>query len=92
MSQPRPHRARPVADPVVDPLVAGQELASERRFGRAQPLTEGLGLLADYLAGLRAAMGNPSLRIAAAAALPHWESYVRGVRDRADQLIRENRP
>lgn len=92
MSAPRPHRATPVADPVVGAHDHAHELNGERKLGRSLPLTEGLGLLADYLAGLRAALKKPPLHAATAHALPFWESYVRGVRERVDQLGAENRP
>lgn len=91
MTAPKNRQKSGPGTPVKNCHNHGQEIGGERRLGRNLPLVEGLDLLAEYLAGLRGALQNPALQHAAVTALPLWESYVRGVQERADQLIKENR-
>lgn len=68
--------------PLAGAKLSGGEIASERRFGEAVPLSEGLNLIADYLDGLSTALTRHTV-------LPAWSAFLRGQHERFCQLLEE---
>lgn len=81
----------PILQPSIPqpPGAAATEIGGDFRFGKRVPLSEGLRLLAGYLAGLPGAIDNHDLRISALSVIPHWAAYVRGMRARLYSLADE---